>query len=68
MVIKGGYIDSMVDHKMEHVPGEGVTVTNCSGNSLIIFVPYTWSYPFTLTGLLKSAKTKAPFPNTDVLA
>ena len=35
VVIKGGYIDSLVDHKMEAVIGEGVTVTNCSGNSSI---------------------------------
>ena len=36
MVIKGGYIDSLVDHKMEDVPGKGVTVTNCSRNSSIV--------------------------------
>ena len=33
MVIKGGYIYILVDHKMEDVPGEGIKVTNCSGNS-----------------------------------
>ena len=35
MVIKGWYIDSLVYHKMEAVPDERVTVTNCSGYSSI---------------------------------
>ena len=35
MVIKGGYIDSLVDHNMKAFPSEGVTVTKCSSNSSI---------------------------------
>ena len=37
MVIMGRHMDSLVDQNMEAVPGEGVVVTNCSGDILIGF-------------------------------